>query len=110
MVLDLAQVYQQKIDTDTVVTLLGQLGKNLIAMVGASQTTATANSVPALFAGNSVILKMAQQTPLVAERYAEGFDAATPQLGWSMAKSVCHLLTGIVQERGLIDTSQPAPV
>ncbi|HET7671736.1 MAG TPA: aldehyde dehydrogenase family protein, partial [Burkholderiales bacterium] len=27
--------------------------------------------VPALLAGNSVILKMAQQTPLVAERYAE---------------------------------------
>ena len=35
MVLDLAAVYQQKIDADTVVTLLGQLGKNLIAMVGA---------------------------------------------------------------------------
>src|ERR671939_168670 len=32
--------------------------------------------VPALLAGNSVVLKMAQQTPLVAERYAEAFDAA----------------------------------
>jgi acyl-CoA reductase-like NAD-dependent aldehyde dehydrogenase len=32
--------------------------------------------VPALLAGNSVILKMAQQTPLVAERYAEAFHAA----------------------------------
>jgi acyl-CoA reductase-like NAD-dependent aldehyde dehydrogenase len=32
--------------------------------------------VPALLAGNAVILKMAQQTPLVAERYAEAFDAA----------------------------------
>jgi acyl-CoA reductase-like NAD-dependent aldehyde dehydrogenase len=32
--------------------------------------------VPALLAGNSVILKMAQQTPLVAERYAEAFEAA----------------------------------
>src|SRR3954469_24664970 len=32
--------------------------------------------VPALLAGNSVILKMAQQTPLVAERYAEAFQAA----------------------------------
>jgi uncharacterized protein (DUF697 family) len=36
MVIDLAGVYQQKIDADTIVTLLGQLGKNLIAMVGAS--------------------------------------------------------------------------
>jgi acyl-CoA reductase-like NAD-dependent aldehyde dehydrogenase len=32
--------------------------------------------VPALLAGNSVVLKMAQQTPLVAERYAEAFKAA----------------------------------
>src|SRR6185436_1047060 len=32
--------------------------------------------LPALIAGNSVILKMAAQTPLVAERYAEAFRAA----------------------------------
>src|SRR4051812_3823309 len=32
--------------------------------------------VPALLAGNAVGLKMAQQTPLVAERYAEAFAAA----------------------------------
>jgi acyl-CoA reductase-like NAD-dependent aldehyde dehydrogenase len=32
--------------------------------------------VPALLAGNSVILKMAAQTPLVAERYAKAFKAA----------------------------------
>jgi acyl-CoA reductase-like NAD-dependent aldehyde dehydrogenase len=32
--------------------------------------------VPALLAGNSVVLKMAAQTPLVAERYAEAFKAA----------------------------------
>jgi acyl-CoA reductase-like NAD-dependent aldehyde dehydrogenase len=32
--------------------------------------------VPALLAGNAVILKMAAQTPLVAERYAQAFDAA----------------------------------
>ena len=31
--------------------------------------------VPALLAGNAVILKMAAQTPLVAERYAEAFNA-----------------------------------
>lgn len=31
---------------------------------------------------------------IVGERYAEGFDASTPQLGWSMAKSVTNLLTG----------------
>ena len=32
--------------------------------------------VPAILAGNAVILKMAAQTPLVAERYAEAFQAA----------------------------------
>ena len=32
--------------------------------------------IPALVAGNAVILKMALQTPLVAERYAEAFAAA----------------------------------
>jgi acyl-CoA reductase-like NAD-dependent aldehyde dehydrogenase len=32
--------------------------------------------VPALLAGNTVILKMASQTPLVAERFAEAFKAA----------------------------------
>jgi acyl-CoA reductase-like NAD-dependent aldehyde dehydrogenase len=32
--------------------------------------------LPALMAGNAVILKMALQTPLVAERYAEAFKAA----------------------------------
>jgi acyl-CoA reductase-like NAD-dependent aldehyde dehydrogenase len=32
--------------------------------------------IPALLAGNAVILKMAQQTPLVAERYAEAFAGA----------------------------------
>jgi acyl-CoA reductase-like NAD-dependent aldehyde dehydrogenase len=37
----------------------------------------SANAViPALLAGNAVILKMALQTPLVAERYAEAFAAA----------------------------------
>ena len=32
--------------------------------------------VPALVAGNAVVLKMSQQTPLVASRYAEAFTAA----------------------------------
>ncbi len=32
--------------------------------------------VAALLAGNAVVLKMAAQTPLVAERYAQAFDAA----------------------------------
>ena len=39
MVLELARVYKQSIDTDTIVKLLEQLGKNLIAMVGVTAAT-----------------------------------------------------------------------
>ncbi len=42
---------------------------------------------------------------LIAERYAEGFDAATPQLGWSMAKSVTNLLTGRLAQQGMVDVA-----
>ena len=37
---------------------------------------------------------------LVAERYADGFDASTPQLGWSMTKSVTSLLVGRLVSQG----------
>lgn len=46
-----------------------------------------------------VVLKDGQ---LLAERYAPGFDDRTPQLGWSMGKSVTNLLVGrYVLQRGL---------
>jgi len=37
---------------------------------------------------------------LVAERYAGGFDAETPQLGWSMSKSATDLMTGMLVQQG----------
>ncbi len=39
MVIELAHVYRQPVDTDMVVKMLEQLGKNLIAMVGATAAT-----------------------------------------------------------------------
>lgn len=39
---------------------------------------------------------------LVAERYAEGFDAKTPQLGWSMSKSAANLITGLLVRQGKV--------
>lgn len=42
---------------------------------------------------------------LVAERYADGFDASTPQLGWSMAKSVTNLLAGELVHDGVVRLS-----
>jgi uncharacterized protein (DUF697 family) len=47
MVLDLARVYRQDVDVDTVVNLLAQLGKNLLAMLG---VTAAAPAVTAALA------------------------------------------------------------
>lgn len=46
-----------------------------------------------------------QDGELVAERYADGFGAAVPQLGWSMAKSATNLLTGRLVKEGLVDLS-----
>ncbi len=53
MVLDLAAVYKQKIDADTVMELLAQLGKNLIAILGASA------AAPAIVAAVGATLKLA---------------------------------------------------
>lgn len=39
---------------------------------------------------------------IVAERYADGFEPETPQLGWSMTKSVASLLTGRLAQSGLV--------
>ncbi len=37
---------------------------------------------------------------IVGERYADGFTATTPQLGWSMAKSVTNLVAGRLVQQG----------
>ena len=47
---------------------------------------------------------------LVAERYAEGLDATTPLLGWSMTKSINATLVGILVGQGKLDLHAPAPV
>jgi CubicO group peptidase (beta-lactamase class C family) len=39
---------------------------------------------------------------LVAERYAPGFGPTTPQLGWSMSKSVTDLLVGRLVQEGKV--------
>lgn len=47
MVVDLARVYRQEIDTDTVVQILANLSKNLIAMLGVTAATPAIVSVVA---------------------------------------------------------------
>lgn len=51
-----------------------------------------------------------QQGKIIAERYAAGFTAATPQLGWSMTKSVNSALIGILVKQGKLDKDALAPV
>jgi CubicO group peptidase (beta-lactamase class C family) len=43
---------------------------------------------------------------LVAERYAPGFDAGTPLLGWSMAKTVTAGLIGLLVKDGKLTIDQ----
>ncbi len=47
---------------------------------------------------------------LVAERYAEGFDADSVMIGWSMGKSVTAALVGVAVRKGWLDPQQPAPI
>ena len=45
---------------------------------------------------------------IVAERYAPGFSAATPLLGWSMTKSVVAGLVGLLVKDGALTLEQSA--
>jgi CubicO group peptidase (beta-lactamase class C family) len=44
---------------------------------------------------------------LLAERYGDGFDADTPLLGWSMAKSVANTLIGHAVLEGQLQLDEP---
>ncbi len=70
MVLDLAHVYSQKIDADTIVTLLAQLGKNLVAMVGATA------AAPALGAAIGSLLKTVPGIGTIAGGVVQGLVQA----------------------------------
>ena len=64
----------------------------------------SAQAAEALGTRGIVVLRDGQ---LVGERYAPGFDGQTPQLGWSMGKSVTSLLLGrmaLQQRIGVEDT------
>ena len=47
---------------------------------------------------------------IVAERYADGFNAETPFVSWSMAKTVTGVLIGMLVADGRLELDAPAPV
>jgi len=51
-----------------------------------------------------------QDGRLLAERYAEGFTKDTPQIGWSMTKSVVNALVGILVGKGTMALDAPLPI
>lgn len=56
---------------------------------------------------NTRAILMLYKGYLLIERYAKGFDAHTPMIGWSMTKSVAATLIGILAYQGLLDIHQP---
>jgi CubicO group peptidase (beta-lactamase class C family) len=47
---------------------------------------------------------------IVAERYAPGWSEHTPQISWSMGKSIAATLIGVLIRQGRLRLDQPAPV
>lgn len=59
---------------------------------------------------NTTAVAILQNDRLVAERYAPGFSADTPQRTWSVAKSLAGVLIGAAAQRGEIDVDGPAAI
>lgn len=70
MALDLAAVYKQKVDADTVTEMLAQLGKNLVAMLGASA------AAPALGSAIGSLLKTVPGVGWIAGGLLQGLVQA----------------------------------
>ncbi len=49
-------------------------------------------------------LLVVHKDSLIAEYYAQDFDSETEILGWSMTKSICSLVAGIMIQEGILDT------
>lgn len=70
MVLDLADIYKQRIDSETIIELLSQLTKSLIAMLGASA------AAPALASGVASLLKAIPGVGTIAGGLLQGLVQA----------------------------------
>ena len=77
-------------------------------------TKALAREVDDLFRmeglGETRALLVLHDGDIAAERYAEGYDADTRFVSWSMAKTVTAIMIGQLVGDGLLRLDQPAPV
>ena len=56
---------------------------------------------------NTRALLVAKGGKILGEAYAQGADASTPLLGWSMAKSLTAVMLASLEYRGLLDLAAP---
>ena len=58
---------------------------------------------------NTRAVVVVYKNQLIYEQYVEGFDANTPQLGWSMTKSITNTMVGFLAQKGL-DINTPVNI
>lgn len=71
-----------------------------------SKATAMALDKPGEWEKKTTSLLIVHKDSLVYETYADGFDSETEILGWSMTKSVCNLLIGMMAKDGLLKLNE----
>ncbi len=75
---------------------------------------ALARAVDALFAregiGQTYAVVVMHRGEVVAERYADGFDAETRFIGWSMSKTVTGVLIGMMVADGRLALDRSPPI
>jgi hypothetical protein len=59
---------------------------------------------------NTRAIVVASRGKIIAERYAPGFTKDTPQISWSMGKSITAALIGVLVRQGHFHWTDPAPV
>jgi len=59
---------------------------------------------------NTRAILIYQDSLIVGEKYAPGYTSDTPQMGWSMTKSITNALVGILVKQGKLDIFKPASI
>jgi CubicO group peptidase (beta-lactamase class C family) len=59
---------------------------------------------------NTRAIVVLQNGKIISEKYADGFSAKTPLLGWSMTKSVTNAMIGMLVLDGKLEVNKGAPI